>query len=174
MKMRKMMIAAAGLTGLLGCAHSQASTPQRLATARCGELSAADRELARSVALPRVDHVEPYKRHDMRTRATQQLTYTAGARLYVPAQQGWSAPYLERVLSCHAAASDAGHANDPLQVAGVSNIDVDAHGSRYVITVAGDTREAGRQIWQRAETLRTQNAQVEVHQLSQAAPRPAM
>jgi hypothetical protein len=174
MKIRNLMIAAAGMTSLLGCAHTQSNAQTQLAAAQCGELSTGDREFARNEALPRVDRVEPYKQHDMRTRATQQLTYTAGARLYVPAQQGWSAPYLERVLSCHAAASDSGAASDPFQVAGVSNVDVDSHGSRFVITIAGQTREAGSQIWQRAEALRDQNARVEVRQLSENATTPAM
>jgi hypothetical protein len=173
MKIHSLMIAAAGFTSLLGCAHTQSSNPQ-LATAQCGDLSTAEREFARNEALPRVERVEPYKLNDMRTRATQQLTYTAGARLYVPAQQGWNAPYLERVLSCHAAANDSGSPNDPLQVAGVSNVNVDVHGSRYVITIAGQSREAGSRIWQRAESLRDQNTNVEVRQLSENKTNSAM
>ncbi|HEX5658435.1 MAG TPA: hypothetical protein VFX59_14635 [Polyangiales bacterium] len=172
--MKNLIIAAAGLTSLLGCAHTQTSSQAQLATAQCGELSAAEREFARNEALPRVERVEPYKLNDMRTRATQQLTYTAGARLYVPAQQGWNAPYLERVLSCHSAANQSGSANDPFQVAGVANVNVDAHGSRYVITIAGASREAGRNIWQRAETLRDQNSRVDVRQISGNAVKPAM
>lgn len=172
--MKNLMIAATGLISLLGCAHAQSSHARQLATAQCGELSAADREFARAEALPRVERVEPYQLHDMRARATQQLTYTAGARLYVPAQKGWSAPYLERVLSCHAAATDAGRANDPFQVAGVSDIDVARLGTRYVITISGQTREAGHQIWHRAEALRDQNARVEVRQLSQNPTSPAL
>jgi hypothetical protein len=174
MKIRNLMIAAAGLTSLLGCAHTQTSNQPQLATAQCGELSTSEREFARNEALPRVERVEPYKLRDMRARATQQLTYTAGARLYVPAQQGWNAPYLERVLSCHAAASENGSANDPFQVAGVSNVNVDTHGSRYVITIAGQSREAGRNIWQRAESLRDQNANIDVRQISANAAKPAM
>jgi hypothetical protein len=174
MKIRNLMIAAAGCTSLLGCAHAQTSPKAQLATAQCGELSTAEREFARTETLPRVERVEPYKRNDMRTRATQQLTYTAGARLYVPAQQGWNAPYLERVLSCHAAANENGSPNDPFQVAGVSHVNVDAHGSRYVITVAGKSREAGSRIWQRAESLRDQNTNVDVRQLSENKTNPAM
>ncbi len=165
MKMRNLILAAAGLSSLIGCAHARDTHARQISTAQCGSLSATDREFAQNEALPRVERVEPYKQRDLRTRATQQLEYTAGAKLYIPAQKGWSSPYLERVLSCHAAQNQSG--NDPFQVAGVSDVDVETRGGRYVITIAGASREAGRQIWQQAEALHDRNSSVEVRQLSE-------
>jgi hypothetical protein len=168
MMMRNLILIAA----LTGCAGAQQTSHMQASATDCRTLSDADRELANVETLQRVSSVEPYKRRDLRTRATQQLTYTAGARLYVPAQQGWSAPYLQRVLACHAASGNASHANDPFDVQG-SRISVVPRGTRYEITIAGNTREAGQQIWQRAQALEG-NGHVEVHQLSQSSTTPTM
>ncbi|HEY6880351.1 MAG TPA: hypothetical protein VI299_20145 [Polyangiales bacterium] len=173
MKIRRLIVAAA-LTGLVGCAGAQTAPATQLRAAQCSDLSPADREVARSEALQRVERIEPYLRRDLRTRATQQLTYTAGARLYIPAQHGWNAPYLQRVLSCHAAANDAAHSNDPFDVDGVATVSVTPNGSRYLVTIAGASREAGQQIWQRAQALKDATGHVEVRQISQQASPPTM
>ena len=160
-------VIAAGLAGVVaGCgaaAQSQATT--QLSSSQCAGLTDSDRQVAALYEPGSIERVEPVRRQVFLARAIQPH-YTSGARLYVPAQEGMTGPYLERVLSCHAASSANVHPNDPLRVANIESVDVTTAGPRFVVTIEGADRAAGRAIWERAQALRDPSTKVEVRQLS--------
>ncbi|MET0340991.1 MAG: hypothetical protein ABW252_08310 [Polyangiales bacterium] len=150
-----------------GCGASAQRAPQQVAGVQCGGITDAGGQATALYEPSNVERVEPIYRTEHIARAVQPR-YISGARIYVPAQQGQTQAYLERVLSCHAAAKSDGHPNDPLRVANVRDIDVETRGARFVIDVQGADRTAGKEIWQRARALRDPSANVEVRQLSAA------
>lgn len=165
-------VLAVGLTSILGgCAASQSQAHSQVAASSCAGLSDVDRHVAELYAPGQIERVEPLQRREFLARSIER-SYVAGAKLYVPAQQGVSQPYLERVLSCHAAAQTSQHPNDPLRVTAIESIDVSTAGSRFVVSIAGANRSAGKEIWQRARALHDTSSQVEVRQLS-ATPGPS-
>lgn len=168
MKLHSTVVAAGVACMVAGCgAASQSQAKSQVASSQCAGLTDSDRQVAALYAPGSIERVEPLQRKVFLARAIQPQ-YTAGARLYVPAQQGMSGPYLERVLSCHAASSADVHPNDPLRVANIESVDVTTAGPRFVVTIAGADRAAGRAIWERAQALREPSTQVEVRQLSTA------
>lgn len=160
------IVMAVGLALLAGCAGAQRA-PQQVAGVQCGGIPDAERQALALYEPGNVERVEPIYRTEHIARAVQPR-YVSGARLYVPAQQGQTQAYLERVLSCHAAGKGSAHPNDPLTVANVRDIDVATRGARFVIEVEGANRTAGKEIWQRARALHDTSANVEVRQLSAA------
>ena len=164
-------ILAVGITGLLGgCAattHTQ-QTANHIAGAQCASLPASDRDAANLYEPGRVTRVEPLVKKEFLARAIQR-EYTAGAKLYVPAQRGLTQPYLERALVCHTASHAALHPNDPLRVHNLKSVSVATSGHSFVVTIAGADKAAGKEIWQRASALTSGSGEVDVRQLS-AAP----
>jgi hypothetical protein len=158
---------AVGLAAALGAcgAASQTQGTTQVAGARCGALVDVERQVADLYASGQVERVEPLYRQQFVARAIQPR-YVAGAKLYVPAEQGWSQPYLERVLSCHAASQATLHPNDPLRVDNIDSVDVATSGAHFVVTIAGADRTAGKQILQRARALQAPSSKVDVRQLS--------
>jgi len=149
-----------------GCgAASQSQAKVQVAGSQCSALAGVERHVAELYAVGGVERVEPLERQVLIARAIQPR-YVVGARLYVPAQQGTSQAYLQRVLSCHASSGANVHPNDPLHASNLRNIDVKTQGQRYVVSIEGADRAAGREIWQRARALRDSAAQVGVRQLS--------
>jgi len=149
--------------GCASMAQPQANT--QIASTHCASLQDVDRKVADLAGAGQVARVEPVHRQQFFARALQPK-YVAGAELYVPAQQGWSAPYLDRVLSCHAASQASTHPNDPLRVANLESIAVKASGSHFVVSILGKDPAAGKEIYQRAQALRDPAGQVDVRQLS--------
>jgi len=158
---------AAGLVcAAVGCASAarpQANT--QIVGAHCAGLEDVNRQVADLYRAERVEHIKPLYREQFLARAVQRR-YVAGAELYLRPQQGWSAPYLDRVLSCHAGSDTSAHPNDPLRVFNVESVAVRARGPHFIVTIAGVDREAGEEIYQRAKALRDPSSQVEVRQLS--------
>jgi hypothetical protein len=136
--------------------------------ANCAGVTDVERQVAALYAPGNIDRVEPVYRDEWKARAIQ-LHYVAGAKLYVAAPAGVSDAYLDRVLSCHAAAASSTAANDPLRAAAVKDVRVSTLGQHFVIHVEGVDREAGQAILQHAEALRDQSARVEVRQLSMSS-----
>jgi hypothetical protein len=151
-----------------GCsAAAQSRANPQIAGIQCEAIPDLDRQVAELYTPGNVHRVEPTYRTQFVARAVQPR-YVSGAKLYVPAQQGVSQGYLERVLSCHAASQAGSHPNDPLRVANVRDVDVEARGQRFVIQIEGADRRAGGEIYQRARALRDPSTEVEVRQLSSA------
>jgi hypothetical protein len=145
-----------------------ASTQQASSTvargASCDRVENLDQQVAQVYDLARVRHAAPIYTQRFLARAIQPRE-VIGAELYVNAEAGVSQPYLERVLSCHAAGASAAHPNDPLRAQNIRDLDVRVQGHQFVISVMGADRNAGREIWQKARAL-TQPGSVEVQQLS--------
>lgn len=155
-----------------GCgAAAQTQTSSRLAGVQCASLSDVDRQVAQILAPENVERVEPVYRTEFLARAIHNR-YVVGADLHVPAQAGMSQGYVERVLTCHAAAHADGQSSDPLTVANLRDVDVTPHGQRLVIRIEGSDRASGKAVWERARALHERSTNVEVRQLS-AAPRSA-
>jgi hypothetical protein len=164
-------ILAVGITGLLGgCAATsqQQRAENHIASAQCASLPESDRDAANLYEPGRVTRVEPLVKKEFLARAIQR-EYTAGARLYLPAQRGMTQPYLERALVCHTASQAALHPNDPLRVQNLKSVSVATSGHSFVVTIAGADKAAGKEIWQRASAITNGSGQVDVRQLS-AAP----
>jgi hypothetical protein len=167
--MRKHIIGAAlGLAlaagGCAAAAPRGANT--QLAGIKCQDVSDIERTVAGLYGPAELSDVKPLYR--MQQVGRTQVRYAAGAKLYVPAQQGVTQGYLERVLTCHAASQGAGHPNDPLRVENLRDVDVLARGQQFVIEIEGANRTAGKAILQNAQALRDLSTQVDVRQLSSA------
>lgn len=166
-----MAIGAAVLAGGCGAA-AQANAKTQVAGVQCSGLQDVDRQVAALYAPGNVQHVEPTYRTEFLARAIQPR-YVSGAKLHVPAQQGMTQGYLERVLTCHAAAQNALHPNDPLLAQNVRDVDVQTRGQRFVIQIEGADRASGKEILQRARALQDSATRVEVRQLSDATSAPS-
>ena len=164
------LVAAVIFTGAACGATTQQASSTVARGAACNQVQNLDQQVAQVYDLARVRHAEPLYTQRFLARAIQPREVT-GAELYVDAEAGVSQPYLERVLSCHAAGSSTAHPNDPLRVQNVRDVDVRVQGHHFVIAVQGADRNAGREIWQKAQAL-LQGGSVEVQQLS-AADKPA-
>lgn len=165
------LVAAVIVTGAACGASTQQASSTVARGASCSQLQNLDQQVAQVYDLAKVRHAQPLYTQRFVARAIQPRE-VSGAELYVDAEAGVSQPYLERVLSCHAAGSSAAHPNDPLRARNVRDVDVRAQGHHFVIAVQGADRSAGREIWQKAQALLQSGGNVEVQQLS-AADKPA-
>lgn len=164
------LAAAIILTGAAcGASNQQASTTTLVQGASCERISDLDQQVARFYKLAHVRDAQPLYTQRFLARAIQPRELI-GAELYVDAEPGMNQPYLQRVLSCHAAGSGKALPHDPLRAQNVRALDVRAQGHQFVIAVTGANREAGREIWQKSQALMEAAGTVEVQQLSAAAP----
>jgi hypothetical protein len=162
-------ILVAGFVLAAGCASTQASRPStQLAASHCGDLTERDARTASTLAAHNVERVEAI--HATRYfNGQDHALHVTGANVYVAAAPGVSDAYLERVLSCYAAAG-AGQPSgtDPLRVAGVSEVRVRSHGPSFEIAITGRDREAGEQILQQARALERSGGEVQIRQIAQS------
>jgi len=165
------MVAAVIVTGAACGATTQQASSTVARGASCNQVQNLDQQVAQVYDLARVRHAEPLYTQRFLARAIQPRE-VIGAELYVDAEAGVSQPYLERVLSCHAAGTSAANPNDPLRAQNIRDLDVRVQGRQFVIAVHGADRNAGREIWQKAQALLQSGGSVEVQQLS-AADKPA-
>lgn len=167
--MKKSWMSSVGLLGLSalllgGCASAQ--TPQaEVASNGCEQLGNVSEKAGDYLSPGRVAAVSPVRETEFRARALQPKR-TVGADLYVHAEQGVTAEYVERVLSCHASSGTALHANDPLHPAsGEVAVSVRSSKGGFAVRAVGSTAEAGREIWERAESF-TKSPGVVVEQIA--------
>lgn len=152
---------------ILALACSSQGEPKTIATgASCAGLEDSQATVAELYKPGTIYKAEPIKEKVFRARAAQP-THVMGASLKVRAEQGMSAPYMERVLACHAASGGAVHPNDPLfpQAGTLAKLSVEESKFGFNINVVGDSRKSGEEIWKRAEMLTGQGAHVEVEQV---------
>jgi hypothetical protein len=160
-----------GLAALASaCGATAQRAPVQVAGVQCNNLTDADRQVSDLYAAGNVENVQPLYRTLVRGRGITDR-YVSGARLYVPAQANTSGAYLERVLSCHAAAAASVHPNDPLHAAAIKDVDVRAIGPRFAIDIEGIGRDDGKAILRTAKALHEGASNVEVRQLSEAPSR---
>jgi hypothetical protein len=163
MQLRSTLFAFGVALGLAGCATARVQPPSSaLALSDCSGLDST--RAATELYAGKITRVEPRYRQEFLARAIQPR-YVAGANLYVPAEQGVSRAYLQRVLTCHAASGSSSLQSDPLRANGVVKVDVFEAGPAMRIAVIGRDRHAGADIWQRAVALQDQQGSVSVQQL---------
>lgn len=161
------ILAACGLAAaLVGCATGSHTQRTQAATLACAGLP--NGSAAGLYGPSKLSKVEPIERQIFLARAIQP-TQVFGARLYVPADREYHPAFLERVLSCQlnsgTGASDL--SNDPLRVAGVEHVSVEAAGPNVRISIVGKDAKAGRAIWKSARAL-SGEGQVTVEQMASA------
>lgn len=91
-----------------------------------------------------VEQVEPLREDRPLGRVPRKLT--VGTQLVVPAQEGMSKEYLERIVACHASDPQPG---DPLELPGVT-AEVRSISGGYAVVLRGDGMDQGRALHQRA------------------------
>lgn len=162
-------------TSLVAC--SSATTPPQTvaAGAACGQLAGDSQTLERFYEQGTIVSAEPIREKQFKARAIQP-TRTMGASLYVNAESDMNAPYLRRVLACHAVAGNSAHPNDPLhpQAGQVTGLTVTAAKNGFAVNVRSDDPKVGQEIWRRAESLSQGGSTVEVEQVSHASQKSSL
>jgi hypothetical protein len=160
-------IAALPLT-VFALACSSHEEPKTVATgASCSSLEGSQETLAELYKPGTIYRADPIEETVFHARASTPV-YVMGASLKVRAEPGMSAPYMQRVLACHAASGGAVHPNDPLfpKSGTLAKLSVEESKFGFAINVVGDSRKTGEEILKRAETLTGQGANVDVQQVS--------
>jgi hypothetical protein len=174
MKLLETGLVAAIIIAGTACGASTQRTSSTVARgASCNQLQNLDQQVAQLYDTSRVKHAEPIYTERFLARAIQPRELV-GAELFVNAEPGVSQPYLERVLSCHAAQASSNRPNDPLSTENISNLAVRVQGGQFVIAVTGADRQASQQIWQKAQALLKSGGHIEVQQLSAADSKTAL
>jgi hypothetical protein len=157
----------------VGCSMAE-QRPAHVATAGCAQLAAGHADNA-FYKPGQVYAARPVKQRQVIARA-HQPERTMGAELYMHAQPGLTKEYLQRSLSCHAAAGRPTHPNDPLHptAGALKSLTVRSEGENFVVKAMGDSPAAGKEIWQRARSFTAPSSEVTAEQLaSVAAPTSA-
>ena len=164
----KIALAALLTSSLAGCATTQTQPTSVAAGAGCGELAQQDEVLRHFYSPGTVYRAQPVEREFFRARASTP-TRVVGASLYVRAEPDMNAPYLRRVLACHAASNRAFHPNDPLvpEQGSVTELAVRESHNGYAVSITSDDPKVGQEIWRRAESMTQNSTSVEVEQVSQ-------
>ena len=174
MKSSQTVLMLGALVALSACATAGSQRSEaRVAGSQCDSLADVSTQVGELLAASNVQRVEPS--YEMRHYAGgPQPMHVSGAKLYVPAQPGMSAPYLERALSCYAASGEiaAAQPNDPLRVEGIRDVDVRGAGQSFRIAIIGSHQRSGEAIWERARALG--DSQVTVEQIAAAGATPAL
>lgn len=150
-----------------GCSASTQEPKNIAAGSRCSTLD----EGATAMVYERgsITGAKPIQERVFKARAIQpEMTF--GATMYVTAEEGMTAPYLHRVMSCHAASQNAVHSNDPLRPASgeITQIGVRGVHGAFAVDVRSDDPEVGKEIWQRAEAMTRTAGSVDVKQVAKA------
>ncbi len=151
---------------LLACSTQEA--PRTVATgASCSSLSGSEETLAELYKPGAIYSAEPIKERIFRARAAQPER-VMGATLKVRAEADMNAPYMQRVLACHAASGKSAHPNDPLLTSSgtIAKLTVEESKFGFTIDVVGENPETGAEIWKKAEVMTGQSTSVEARQVA--------
>jgi len=142
-------IAAAALIG--GVGHLLAAPSAADASPMCNADVTADGGLLYA----QIYEAEPIKKKPPRVKAILPKQIL-GAKMYLNAEKGVTKEYLHRAAMCHMKANTPAYEHDPLRVDGIKSLQVYPAGGAFIIALTGEDRSAGKQIWERAETLTTE------------------
>lgn len=152
-----------------GCAttsHELAS--HQVAGTRCASITNLDQRVDQLLAASNIERMAPAY-HEVPHFDGPRPLYIEGAEIYIPAEAGINEAYLERALSCYAAADGgAGQAHHPLRAPGIRSISARESGQTFRVSIRGVDRKAGAEIWKRAQALRNASGTIEIRQLSGA------
>lgn len=168
----KISTISAVLFSTFALACSTQEEPRSVASgASCSDLKGSEALLTELYKPGAIYRAEPIEEQVFRARASQS-TRVMGASLEVRAEPGMTAPYMERVLACHAASGNSAHPNDPLAPKNgrLAELSVKESQFGFTVDVVGDSPKSGQEIWQRAEVLTSQGGTVEVEQVGALIP----
>jgi len=157
------------LLAAAGCAttSSQVASHQVTGT-RCESITDLDQRVQQLLATSNIERVTPAY-HQVPHFDGPKPLYIEGAEIYIPAEAGINEAYLERALSCYAAAqSGTASAQHPLRAAGIRSISARESGQTFRVSIRGVDRKAGEEIWKRTQALRNASGTIEIRQLSSA------
>lgn len=170
--MKTTIFASALILGAVACSQSnQPVAAPRSAQLACSELPADASQLVSHVLTPGATYgARPISETRIIARAHQPQV-VVGAEVALPAPQGVTKEYLQRVLTCHADTGVAAHSADPFHPASgsVRDIAIKSSGAALAIQIRGTNSDANREILSRAEALTTPSADVKVEQVGLAA-----
>lgn len=171
--MKTLIIATATALGAVACANS-ATPSANTATGgqlACSQLPAESAQLRDLVLTPGATNGATAVTETRVIARAHQPTVVVGAEVSLPAPQGVTQQYLERVLTCHAASGAAAHAADPFHptAGAVKDVAIRSHGGTFAIQIRGENPATGREILARAQALTTPAADVTVEQVGQGA-----
>jgi len=166
------LIALGALLAGTGCATtSQQTASQKIVGTRCASISDLDQRVQQLLAASNIERVTPAY-HEVPHFDGPRPLYVDGAEIYIPAEPGINEAFLERALSCYAAAGSGGaDAHHPLRAAGIRSISARESGQTFRVTIRGVDRKAGEDIWKRSQALRNASGTIEIRQLSSASTR---
>lgn len=146
------ILAATTVLGCTGSAQAQQltpTTPERPASKDCNGLSTQEQR----TPLLQDDRIVRVRQLSVR-RGKAMLWQTEGAEIYLNAQRGETAAWIERRARCQASASatHTARAHDPLAVAS-AKIRVVRAGTTFAVSIRSSDRSDGREIWRRAAKL---------------------
>lgn len=170
--MKNTILAAAIVLVAAACSNSNqpVNTP-RSAQLACSQLPADSNQLVSHVLTPGSTYgARPISETRVIARAHQPKV-VVGAEVALPAPEGVTKEYLERVLTCHADTGVAAHAADPFHPAAgrVRDISIESSGASLAIQIRGTSDEANREILSRAQALTTPSTDVRVEQVGLAS-----
>lgn len=154
-----------------GCASSAAHTPPRSAALACSQLPSDSNQLLSNVLKPGSTYGARAVTQTKVIARAHQPTVVVGAEVQLPAPEGVTKEYLERVFTCHADTGVAAHSADPFHPSSgsVRDVAVRSSGAALAIQIIGDSPSTNREIWSRAQSLTMPSADVTVEQVGQAA-----
>lgn len=168
--MKNTILAAALVLGAAACSNpNQSVEVPRSAQLACSQLPADAPQLVSKVLTPGATYgARPLSETRVIARAHQPKV-VVGAEVALPAPEGVTKEYLQRVLTCHADTGVAAHSADPFHPSSgeVRDIAIHSSGAALAIQIRGTNSDANREILSRAEALTTPAADVQVEQVGQ-------
>jgi hypothetical protein len=169
--MKKTIFATALVLGAVACSNSnQAVSAPRGAQLACAQLPADAPRLVTQVLTPGATYGARAISETRVIARAHQPQVVVGAEVALPAPEGVTKEYLQRVLTCHADTGVAAHAADPFHPASgsVRDIAIRSSGAALAIQIRGTNADANREILSRAQALTTPATDVTVEQVGQA------
>lgn len=157
------------LFAAVGCATTtQQAATHRVTGTRCDAITNLDQRVHQLLAASNIERVTPAY-HQVPHFDGPKPLYIEGAEIYIPAEAGINEAYLERALSCYAAAqSGTAQPHHPLRAQGIRSISARESGQTFRVSIHGVDRKAGEEIWKRTQALRNAAGTIEIRQLSSA------
>lgn len=139
---------------VLACSSIQTKPTTVAQGASCGTLAEGDQLLGMLYAPGAIYSAKPIEKRIFKARANQPIR-TMGATLYIKALPEMNAPYVQRLLSCHAASPENAHPNDPIHPSSgpIASLDVREAKHGFAVEVMANDPKVGEEIWKRAESL---------------------
>jgi hypothetical protein len=163
------LITLGAMLAAAGCATtSQQLASERVTGTRCESITNLDQRVQQLLAASNIERVTPAYLEVPHFDGPKPL-YVEGAEIYIPAEAGINEAYLERALSCYAAASSASdQSQHPLRADGIRSISARESGQTFRVSIRGVDRKAGQEIWKRTQALRNTSGTIEIRQLGSA------